>query len=74
MANPKYKEAMVKLEAIINKIEHEEIEVDELAEKIKEAVALIKLCKDKIQKAELEVKQVVEDFKEEEDLVVGEKA
>lgn len=61
----KYNEAVEKLEEIIAKIEGEEIDVDELSQKVKDAVVLINMCKDKIQKAELEVKKVVEDFKSE---------
>ncbi len=62
MADLKYSKAMEKLDEIINKIESEEIDVDELSAKVKEAVSLIKTCKSKIEKAELEVKQVVKDF------------
>jgi len=60
MAEGKYSKSMKRLEEIIAKIENEEIDVDELSEKVKEAVELIKVCKDKIGKAELEVKKVVE--------------
>ena len=62
MAEIKYSKAMEKLEEIINKIENEEIDVDELSAKVKEAVGLIKMCKERIEKAELDVKQVVKDF------------
>ena len=62
MADLKYSKAIEKLEEIVNKIESEEIDVDELSAKVKEAVGLIKTCKSKIEKAELEVKQVVKDF------------
>ena len=58
----KYNKAMTRLEEIIGKIENENIDVDELSERVKEAVNLIKTCKNKIEKAELEVKQVVKDF------------
>ena len=58
----KYNKAMTRLEEIIGKIESENIDVDELSERVKEAVNLIKTCKNKIEKAELEVKQVVKDF------------
>ena len=60
MAENKYGKSIKKLEDIIDKIENEEIDVDELSDKVKEAVSLIKVCKDKIEKAELEVKKVVE--------------
>jgi len=62
MPDIKYSKAMERLEEIIHKIENEEIDIDELSEKVKEAVALVKVCKDKIEKAELQVKEVVEKF------------
>lgn len=60
MADIKYGKSIKRLEEIIQKIEGEEIDVDELSERVKEAVGLIKQCKSKIEKAEMEVKQVVE--------------
>jgi exodeoxyribonuclease VII small subunit len=62
MAEVKYNKSIKKLEEIIEKIESEEIDVDELSESVKEAVSLIKTCKNKIEKAELEIKKAVEDF------------
>lgn len=62
MGDIKYGKAVQKLDEIIQKIESEEIDVDELSLKVKEAVALIQLCKDKIEKAEMEVKDVVNGF------------
>ncbi|HBR15319.1 MAG TPA: exodeoxyribonuclease VII small subunit [Candidatus Omnitrophica bacterium] len=61
----KYSKSLKRLEEIIEKIESEEIDVDELSEKVKEAASLIKGCKEKIGKAELEVKRVVEDLEKE---------
>jgi len=58
----KYSKSLEKLEEIINQIENEEIDVDELSEKVKEAVGLINVCKEKIEKAEVEVKKVVQTF------------
>jgi len=60
----KYSKAVKRLDEIIGKIESEEIDVDELADRVKEAVDLLKVCKNKIEKAELEVKKVVAGFKE----------
>lgn len=62
MSETKYSKALKRLEEIIEKIESEEIDVDELSERVKEAVELIKVCKGKIQKAELDVKAVVDGF------------
>ena len=64
MAEVKYSKSIKKLEEIIEKIEGEEIDVDELSASVKEAVSLIKTCKNKIEKAELEVKKVVDGFDE----------
>ena len=62
MVEVKYSKSIKKLEEIIEKIENEEIDVDELSVSVKEAVTLIKTCKNKIEKAELEVKKVVAGF------------
>lgn len=62
MTEIKYSKSIQKLEEIIEKIESEEIDVDELSVKVKEAVSLIKTCKTKIEKAELEVQKVVDGF------------
>ena len=62
MAEGKYNKAIKRLEEIVAKIENEEIDVDELSDKVKEAVELITACKEKIEKAEMEVKRVVDSF------------
>ncbi|MDP8213510.1 MAG: exodeoxyribonuclease VII small subunit [Candidatus Zapsychrus exili] len=62
MAEVKYSKAMKRLEEIVEKIENEEIDVDELSCAVKEAVSLINVCKEKIQKAEMEVKKVVDNL------------
>ena len=62
MAEMKYNKAVKKLDEIIQKIESEEIDVDELSISVKEAVGLIKVCRNKIEKAEMEVKKVVDGF------------
>ena len=62
MGEQKYSKAITRLEEIIQKIETEEIDVDELSARVKEAIDLIKVCKSKIEKAEMEVKQAVEGF------------
>lgn len=62
MAEIKYSKAVKRLEEIIEKVENEEIDVDELSAHVKEAAVLIKGCKDKIEKAEMDVKKVVDGF------------
>lgn len=64
MAEGKYNKAVKRLEEIVSKIENEEIDVDELSEKVKEAVELITTCKERIEKAEMEVRRVVNELGE----------
>lgn len=64
MAEQKYSKSIKRLEEIIEKIESDEIDVDELSASVKEAVTLIKSCKSKIDKAEMEVKKVVDGFED----------
>ena len=61
----KYAQALEKLEEIIKQIENEEIDIDELSQKVQEASALIKVCREKVTRAELEVKDVVDSFDKE---------
>ena len=65
MSETKYTKAIKRLEEIIEKIENEEVDVDELSDKVKEAVELITTCKERIEKAEMEVKRVVDELGEE---------
>jgi len=65
VAELKYTEAMQRINDIIERIENEEIDVDELSKQVKEAVKLIHACKTKIEKAEMEVKSVVDTFQKE---------
>jgi exodeoxyribonuclease VII small subunit len=57
-------EAMEQLEEILGGIEGEEIDIDELGEKLKRAAALLELCRGKIRKAEVEVRQIVRSLEE----------
>ena len=43
-----YTEAFQELQKIVNEIEHGEISVDELSQKVKRASQLIKICKTKL--------------------------
>ncbi len=64
MKDVKYARAVERLDEIIEKIENDQIDVDELSSQVKEAVGLIKVCQEKIEKADLEVKKVVDGFKD----------
>ena len=51
-----YNEAISEIEMILEKIENEELDVDELAEKVKRVSALLKICKNKLTKNKTEPK------------------
>ncbi|MGB3565301.1 MAG: exodeoxyribonuclease VII small subunit [Thermoanaerobaculia bacterium] len=56
--------AMEELEAILGRVESDEIDIDELAEELKRATKLLEVCRQKIRKAELEVTQIVQSLEE----------
>lgn len=51
----KYEEAMAQLEAIVRKMESNELDIDEIAAQLKTAQQLIKFCRDKLTKTEAEL-------------------
>jgi exodeoxyribonuclease VII small subunit len=53
--NLKYEEAMAQLEAIVRKMESNELDIDEIAAQLKTAQRLIKFCRDKLTKTESEL-------------------
>ncbi len=63
---PSFRLAMEELEAILERIEGEEIDVDELAAELRRATELLELCRGKIRKAEVEVTQIVQSLEGEE--------
>lgn len=54
----KYEEAMAQIEAIVHKMENNELDIDELAAQLKTAQRLIKFCKDKLTKTEEELSKI----------------
>ncbi|MCM8777883.1 MAG: exodeoxyribonuclease VII small subunit [Candidatus Omnitrophica bacterium] len=60
-----YTKAISELEEIVKSIENEDVEVDNLIEKVKRASFLIKYCKEKLRDTEKEVKQVLATLEEE---------
>ena len=48
MKEIKYEEAVHKLEAIVDKMERGELDIDSMAAQLKEAQELVKLCKQKL--------------------------
>lgn len=59
-----YSEAILEIEAILEKIENEELDVDELAEKVKRVSTLLKICKSKLTKTNEQVEQILKEMEE----------
>lgn len=65
--DPGYREALEEIEAIVEEIESESVDIDVLTDRVKRATFLIKLCKAKLKKTDDEVKKVLKEFEEEEE-------
>lgn len=52
---------MKRLEAIVARIEGNELDIDELGDNLKEAQKLIKYCRDKLYKADTEIKKMLDE-------------
>lgn len=54
-----YKEAMAEIEGIVAKLEDNQLDVDELSEKVKRVSELIAFCKSKLHETEEEVEKIL---------------
>lgn len=61
---PGFAAAMRELEAILARIEREEVDVDQLALELERAAALVEVCRGKIRRAEVEVTQILQRLEE----------
>ncbi len=59
-----YSKAIAEIEEILLKIENEELDVDELAEKVKRVSTLLKICKDMLLKTNEQVEQILKEMEE----------
>ena len=57
----KYEEAVAQLEKIVDKMENDELDIDQLSDQLKRAKELVKLCKDKLTKTDEEIKKLLSD-------------
>lgn len=57
-----YKDAIEELNCLVRDMQSDEIDVDQLSEKVKRAAMLIKFCKTKLRETDEEVKKVLEDM------------
>ena len=55
----KYETAYAELQAIVRKMENDELDIDQMSEQLKRAQELIKLCKDKLTKTDEEIKKIL---------------
>ena len=55
----KYEAAYAELQAIVRKMENDELDIDQMSEQLKRAKELIKLCKDKLTKTDEEIKKIL---------------
>ncbi len=55
----KYEAAFAELQAIVRKMENDELDIDQMSEQLKRAQELIKLCKDKLNKTDEEIKKIL---------------
>ena len=59
MKEIKYEAALAELQTIVNKMENDELDVDQMSEQLKRAQELIKLCNDKLTKTDEEIKKIL---------------
>ena len=59
MKEPSYSAAFEELKEIVDQLDHDDISVDELTEKMKRATVLLKICRDKLTKTEEEVNKTI---------------
>ena len=55
----KYEQAVRELEQIVERMENDELDIDQLSEQLKRAKTLVKFCKDKLTKTDEEIKKLL---------------
>ncbi len=63
-SNPGFGESLAEVEAILARLEADEIDIDDLSAEVKRAVTLVDACREKLHATELEVKSFVETLNE----------
>ncbi|MBQ8887960.1 MAG: exodeoxyribonuclease VII small subunit [Bacteroidaceae bacterium] len=62
-----YSQAMTRLENIVRQVDSNELDIDELVEKIKEANEIIASCSEKLRNADIEIEKLLADKQESEE-------
>jgi exodeoxyribonuclease VII small subunit len=60
MEKMKYEQAVHELETIVQRLENNELNLDEMSSELKRAQQLIKFCKDRLTKSDEEIKKILE--------------
>jgi len=61
-----YTDALQELETILERIQNQELDVDDLSTNVKRASELLKLCKQKLRATETDVEKILREMEEEE--------
>ena len=59
MKEIKYEAAIAELQAIVSKMENNDLDIEQMSVQLKRAPELIKLCKDKLTKTDEEIKRIL---------------
>ena len=62
--SPSFNIAMQELESILERIDGDDIDLDQLATELRRATELLELCRGKIRKADIEVNQIVKQLED----------
>jgi exodeoxyribonuclease VII small subunit len=60
--NGSYKEAITEIEEILQQLENNELDVDDLSEKVKRVSHLVTFCKDKLHNTEQEIDKILKEM------------
>jgi exodeoxyribonuclease VII small subunit len=63
-SEPGYGEAMAELEAILDELEGDQLDVDLLATRVQRASELLKVCRTRIARAQQDVDRIVSDLED----------
>lgn len=64
MKTIKYEDAIRQLEDIVEKLESNELDIDEMPEALKRAQQLLKLCRDRLTKTDEEIQKIQAEAKD----------
>jgi len=57
-----YNESIAEIEEILVQIENQQLDVDELTQKVQRAAELLKICKEKLHKTDVEVQKIMDEM------------